>query len=462
MSTTEEFDYQAFMQEGSPELGEVHRGPEAREHRRRLAEEKLRKRSQSVGVLGKIQEILEISALGDFLYRGEPQHFENVSSSLYRQFSDIVVEDFDLDVLQQGLVDAIRNYTSQDEDFEILTELQHYGGATNLIDFTADYLIAIFFACDGSDLLEEDGRVVLLRRTNEVNKWIRSPRNPVNRVLAQKSIFVQPPGGLIKPDHVIEIPKELKKPMLGHLRKYHGISTESIYNDLHGFIRNQRLHQGAWKEFYRGFNCQRKADHQHAIEHYTKAIELDPEMLSFVHFNRGNANADLKKYEEALKDYEEAIRRHPEFPDSVFNRANVKADLCRFLEAIADYDDAIRLGAAGARYNKGNALVALGRFEEALQCYREAEATQLRDNGARQNREAVERAIEMIGGRRYEPRFENGSDGWCLWVTVDHLGTAGEPIPIQGRVGNAGGYPGGGGFGGGSGGSVRITGLYKK
>ena len=35
-------------------------------------------------------------------------------------------------------------------DFEILTELQHYGGKTNLIDFTTDYLIALFFACDGS------------------------------------------------------------------------------------------------------------------------------------------------------------------------------------------------------------------------------------------------------------------------------------------------------------------------
>ena len=57
MSTEEEFDYQAFMQEDSPELGEVHRGPEAREERRRLAVEKLRRKRQSIGVLEKIQEI---------------------------------------------------------------------------------------------------------------------------------------------------------------------------------------------------------------------------------------------------------------------------------------------------------------------------------------------------------------------------------------------------------------------
>ena len=47
-------------------------------------------------------------------------------------------------------------------DIEILTELQHFGGKTNLIDFTEDYLIAIFFACDGSH--EREGRVILLKR----------------------------------------------------------------------------------------------------------------------------------------------------------------------------------------------------------------------------------------------------------------------------------------------------------
>ena len=59
----------------------------------------------------------------------------------------------------------------------------------NLIDFTADYLIALFFACDGDYSL--DGRVVLLERTEERNKQIYGPRHPVNRVLAQKSVFVR-------------------------------------------------------------------------------------------------------------------------------------------------------------------------------------------------------------------------------------------------------------------------------
>ena len=48
----------------------------------------------------------------------------------------------------------------EQRDFEILTDIQHYGGETNLIDFTRGYLIALFFACDGS--FDEDGRIITL------------------------------------------------------------------------------------------------------------------------------------------------------------------------------------------------------------------------------------------------------------------------------------------------------------
>ncbi len=40
----------------------------------------------------------------------------------------------------------------------MLVEMQHFGGKTNLIDFTTDYRVALFFACDGAH--GECGRVV--------------------------------------------------------------------------------------------------------------------------------------------------------------------------------------------------------------------------------------------------------------------------------------------------------------
>lgn len=194
-----------------------------------------------------LQEIEEKSSDDDYIYRGEPEHYEEVSSSLYRQYRNIDVERFDIQEVQKEILDKARRYTSATDELEILAELQHHGGKTNLIDFTTDYRIALFFACDGFH--DKDGRLILQRR-EAVRDQIRRPQNPANRVIAQKSVFVQPPKGFVEPDAEINVPKDLKQPVLNHLRKYHGISTETIYNDLHGFIKNQGIHQSAYTAFY--------------------------------------------------------------------------------------------------------------------------------------------------------------------------------------------------------------------
>ena len=150
------------------------------------------------------------------------------------------------------MLEVAKDYTHEEDNFEILTELQHYGGHTNLIDFTTDNHIALFFACDSSH--DKDGRILLLEKTEEVKDQIKSPRNPQNRIIAQKSVFVQPPKGFLEPGQydVINIPKLLKEPILDHLQRHHGISTQTVYNDLHGFIRNQSTHQETYMEAYKG------------------------------------------------------------------------------------------------------------------------------------------------------------------------------------------------------------------
>ena len=202
-------------------------------------------------ILEIIGRIAETTADGDFIYRGEPQHYEKVSSSLWRECQkEIGTEEFDIEAIQKQMLEVAKDYTHEKDDFEILTELQHYGGHTNLIDFTTDNHIALFFACDGSH--DKDGRIVLLERTEEIKDQIEPPRNPQNRIIAQKSIFVQPPKGFIEPKQyeIINIPKSLKELMLEHLQKQHGISTKTVYNDLHGFIRNQSTHQRTYIEGY--------------------------------------------------------------------------------------------------------------------------------------------------------------------------------------------------------------------
>ena len=113
-------------------------------------------------VLEKITEIATASANGNYIYRGESKCHKKVSSNLYREYEkDVEAEHFDIKVVQNEILREAKEYTHKTDDLEILTELQPHGGKTNLIDFTTDYLVALFFACDGNRY--EPGRVILLK-----------------------------------------------------------------------------------------------------------------------------------------------------------------------------------------------------------------------------------------------------------------------------------------------------------
>ncbi len=189
-------------------------------------------------VLEKISEIARVAARGDYIYRGEPEHYDKVSSGLYRQHSSIQGEDVDLEAVHEEMLKDAKKYTGQTDEFEILAFLQHFGGKTNLIDFTEDYHVALFFACGAPN--DRDGRIILLpRQIDDGTTRIRKPWSPRHRVIAQKSVFVQTKKGYLEPDEHINISKELKRPTLDHLQQHHGITIEGIYNDLHGFIKQQ-------------------------------------------------------------------------------------------------------------------------------------------------------------------------------------------------------------------------------
>ncbi len=210
-------------------------------------------------VFQKIQEIAAACTDSDFIYRGEPQCYEKVSSSLWRECrKEIGAEEFDIEAIQKQMLEAAKDYTREEDDFEILTELQHYGGHTNLIDFTTDSHIALFFACES--YFNKSGRIILLKRTEGYENHIKLPRNPQNRIIAQKSVFVRPPKGFLEREQhiVIDIPQSLKESMLDYLQKHHGISTQTVYNDLHGFIRNQSAHQSTYIEVYKSETTQHK------------------------------------------------------------------------------------------------------------------------------------------------------------------------------------------------------------
>ena len=315
----------------------------------------------------KIREIAEKSATDDYIYRGEPQCYDDVSSSLYRKYRKIEAKPFEIEVVQAEILETAKDFIRETDDLEILTQLQHYGYPTNLIDFTTDLNVALFFACDGH--VYKDGQIILLQKTNR-HVVTPPPQRPVNRVIAQKSTFVRPPEGIIQPNKTVVIPSCLKNPLLDHLRKYHDITTKTIYNDLHGFIKYAKVHQSANAKNYIGFVAN---NDQEAIERYTQAIKLNPQMFR-AYNNRGNAYRRKGDNDRAIADYDKAIELNPDYTRAYNNRGNAyrrKGDNDR---AIADYDKAIELNPDYTRAynNRGNAYRRKGDNDRAIADYDKA------------------------------------------------------------------------------------------
>ncbi len=380
-----------------------------------------------------IHKIKEKSANGDYIYRGENKYYEKISSTLYRECQEI--SGLGMDIIQKQML-----YTAQDYDintvgqchsqqfywmlgggynpfeytesqFEILAELQHLGGETNLIDFTTDYHVALFFACDGR--YNKDGRVILQNRVI-IKNMIWNPTDPTHRVEAQKSVFVRPPTGFIQPnsEDIIRIPKNLKVPLLKHLMRHDTpITHKTIYNDLQGFSRLQSRYRNAFKKLYKAAEYKKQGDiaktpqarqvnYKEAVNRYQAAIELMPNLIvahincgivycekleefdaaiacfneaidwepdnGRAYGNRGTVYGITGKIDKAIEDLSKAIELEPELAEAYLNRGNNYNIKGEINSAIADYTKAIELEFDDAYYNRGVAYAKEGDFENAI------------------------------------------------------------------------------------------------
>ena len=343
------------------------------------------------------------------IYRGEPECYPEVSSNLWRKYKEYHYhDDFDIESLQKERINAAkahiptlannrvtipvssieadhksrvivaqsvvvnRRMIEAQRDLEMLTDMQHYGGETNLIDFTRDYLIALFFACDGS--FDKDGRIITLNtKHNKVQRCLKEPSNPQNRIIAQKSVFIEPPKGFIEKNlspQIRKVPKTDKDYILEGLRIFHNISADTIYNDLHGFITRQRNRQelcGVHDAFHRGLNHHLKADRKKKQKkkkkHYDKALKFYDQALIYnstyhqaynkkglIHFNRADLDEARKCFEYGLNCF-----------DKRNSSEKVSAESYRGLGLIEDSEDHID----GAIFNYNVAIEKYPDYHEA-------------------------------------------------------------------------------------------------
>ena len=310
--------------------------------------------------------------------------------------------------IEKDIVDRAKYHIRPDApNIEVLTELQHHGGKTALIDFTRNLYIALFFACNGN--FEEDGRIILfieletLKQLNidyeTGNEYaIVLPTGKSPRVVFQSSIFVHAARGYLEEDkyETITIEKKLKRPFLDYLRQYHDIATKTIYNDIQGFIRSQGDFSDAEENLFLGIIYHAAKQIDDAIKHYDEAIRLDP-LFAEAFCNRGVAKSNLDDKKKAIKDYDKAIELNPQYAKAYNNRGSAKATLNKQQEAIKDYDKAIELNPkyAEAYNNRGDVNRSLERFEQAIRDYDEALRLNPELLATRINRQAVKAALRM-------------------------------------------------------------------
>ena len=375
---------------------------------------------------------------GECLFRGLPKSTYEISASAYRRteigytgekqegdFNHFVQINADL------VNDAIlRGYDEKDgqnlEELEILAELQHFGAATGLIDFTRNAQIALWFACatdsrtsQDSENSLEDGKVVAVRnvdrfkminsnllqrkitdffqnndpeaRQEQLYQWEPAQRN--NRIIAQQSVFLFG-DSKITPDRVCIIDGESKREILESLRRVAGITEAALFPDFDGFahLRHHSIpseQPGGYQDRIRANQALGQNDYRRAFIGYNKVIASNPYEFR-LYYQRGLARHGFEDYDGAKEDFTKAINMpaNPEHgdqlpdlkdshpspkPGNVYSyhwRGNVNYLLGRYEEAIADYDMAnsfhVNPNAEYSYYWRGLANYELGEYNKAI------------------------------------------------------------------------------------------------
>ena len=251
------------------------------------------------------------SSQGGYIFRGESECYASISSSLYRELYEIDIEHFDIMEAQRRQLEHARQFIKETEDLKVLAEIQHRGGKTNLIDFTTDLNIALFFACRFSG--DSDGRVILLPQQEWPDYTITRAVQPSAMADAQKSMFVIPRNGYIDDLDVIvvPVPRELKVDILQHLKNTYGITIGTVYNDISGFIRHQKEFRDHEAEFYAGQRTLREHDFDKALAHLTIYLEHPATLWrrSQAYYLRGIAHLNMGRLSEAIEDFKSYDRR---------------------------------------------------------------------------------------------------------------------------------------------------------
>lgn len=335
-----------------------------------------------------IQELEERSSDGECLYRGQPQFYSEQGNQVFSSLERVLpkMPGGTLTDLEAKIrLGAASFYTPHTQEIEIKADLRHFHGLTNLIDFTRDPRIALFFAC-----LEEQGKNgrVFCRQIDSSypffdegcyqsasHDWpwagdIEICRNfhiasNVKRAIRQSSVLVRSPSGHLdfKEEEICRIPKERKPDILAYLARLRPpIALHHLFADKEGLLglglklaelpedfeknlnarlayRSEQLRGGGY--YGQGKDHFFHGRYEEAADHFLAALRKLGKGLDF-DFYRFLSSAWLRtsRPEDAL-DALERIPRHLWEGQDYYMSALGNQELLRLRKALDDIDRAI-------------------------------------------------------------------------------------------------------------------------
>ena len=375
-----------------------------------------------------LRQISGLTQGQECIFRGEPEIYKNpCSSTLYRQLKKENATKGSIPGLlkqrQNRLIERISRHKDQGgNDLDRLMAYQHNGGKTNLLDFTGNKLVALFFACFGND--DKNGLVIVKRRgefKKAVDKLLNNdvvllePPKDIPRAKDQSGVLLHTPTGFVpfETGKTVVIEAERKWEILEHLKNEYDISYETLFDDMQGVIEQERredekrvamaersktslqgfakpknnqniLTMGRYVRLLRGLEqgIYNELINNHAdalIADFTKVLKRNPRD-AVVYYNRAFTyqSKPSPDYERAISDYGRAIKLKPDLVEAYVNRgiAYTEKPNPDYERAISDYDCAIKLNPhhTGAYINRGNVYAEKPNpdYTQAMQDYNQA------------------------------------------------------------------------------------------
>lgn len=360
----------------------------------------------------------------EYVFRGVPNKAYKIQASAYRRpvKSGMNFEKF-LNI-NKDLIRAARQrgYDRKDgrewNDLDILVELQHYGAATCLIDFSYSAQIALWFACRHFEKEDENGEsqninkpphgkvsVMQMKRSKfteitpdfmkkgpekTIDYFLKEPKgSPLyylkpmfqnNRIISQQSVLLFGNYELEADDECI-IEEGSKNKILTELERTSGYTEDRLFPDFEGFAWVNRKEAPYTESTYSALidfgesaiEKEEKEEYEKALEYSSRAIQKDPNRIQAYNL-RGRAYTSLERYDRALEDFAEAEKIDPDDAETYFNRGYLHQQQDRYSDAINDYDKATskKEDYGEAYYRRGRIKYDLDEMEEALEDFTEA------------------------------------------------------------------------------------------